>query len=276
MDKHKEAVKWGVQRRLEYLENHLCWRGHINRKTIMDETGVSKAQASLDLALYKKQVPDNLVYSLSDKTYNAGKDFKPLYIDINPDSFLKSQQPDLAEQVTFPFRNVRVEHLRTIHNAIENCTLITVDYLSLSDKPNTTRTIAAHHYVSDGYRWHIRAYDFSIEEFRDFVLGRITNVAKVAVAESHKTHKWEQEHDKDWTEEIELILTPHSGLTENQRTAIEADYCMEEGQALLKVRKANLFYITARMQLLEESPNPVIQQVVLINKDEIKKIMGVS
>lgn len=272
----EQNLKWGVRQRLEFLENHLYWRGQINRKTIMDETGVSRAQASLDLTLYKEQVPENLTYSLSDKTYYLSDNFKPLYINIDPQNFLRSQPTELTEQISLPLRNINTEHLRILHKAIENQTWVTIEYQSLSNHPKSARTIAPHHYVSDGHRWHVRAFDFSVSEFRDFVLGRIIHATETAVYESSDNHKWEQKDDSDWNKQVELILTPHPGLSDEQRTIIESDYGMKDGQTTFKVRKACLFYIVAQMSLFDESPVPRVQQVVLQNRKEIEDILGAN
>lgn len=274
MTSHKQKVKWGVRQRLEFLENHLYWRGQINRKTIMEETGVSKAQASLDLTLYKKQAPDNLTYSLSDKTYYISDSFKPLYIDINSHYFLVSQPDELAEHVSLPFRNINANNLRIIHKAIEGQSWVIIEYQSLSNHPKSIRTIAPHHYVSDGHRWHVRAYDFSVAEFRDFVLGRIIHATEVTFEASYDRHNWKPKHDRAWNEEAELILAPHPGLTGDQRSTIEADYCMKDGFTSCKVRKACLFYVIAQLRLLDESSNPWVQQVVLKNKNEIEELVN--
>lgn len=272
----EQNLKWGVRQRLEFLENHLYWRGQINRKTIMDETGVSRAQASLDLTLYKEQAPENLTYSLSNKTYYLSDNFKPLYIDIDPQNFLRSQPTELTEQISLPLRNINTEHLRILHKAIENQTWVTIEYQSLSNHPKSVRTIAPHHYVSDGHRWHIRAFDFSVSEFRDFVLGRIIHATETAVHKSSDNHKWEQKDDSDWNKQVELILTSHPGLSDEQRTIIESDYGMKDGQTIFKVRKACLFYVVAQMSLFDESPVPRVQQVVLQNHKEIEDILGAN
>jgi len=266
----KQNVKWGVRQRLEFMESRLYWQGQINRQTIMDETGVSKAQASLDLTLYKNQAPENMTYSLSDKTYYIAESFEPLYIDTDPQCFLRSLPNTQTEQILLPTRSINTHHLRILHKAIECQTWVTIDYQSLSNNPKSKRTIAPHHYVSDGHRWHVRAYDFSVGEFRDFVLGRIIQVAEAIFEEALCKQYWKCNDDKDWNELVELILCPHPELSNHHRAIIETDYGMKGGKTRFKVRKACLFYVVAQMHLFDESPNPRIQQIVLKNKDEIE------
>nr|WP_320048778.1 WYL domain-containing protein [uncultured Desulfuromonas sp.] len=272
----KENVKWGVRQRLEFMERHLYWQGQINRKTIMDKTGVSKAQASLDLALYKDQAPENMTYSLSDKTYYLSSNFKPLYINTSPEKFLRSLPDRQIEQISLPTRSINSNHLRILHKAIETQSWISIEYQSLSNNPKSKRTIAPHHYVSDGRRWHIRAYDFSVSEFRDFVLGRIIHVEEIIVEEPLANQGWKCQDDEAWSEYVELILCPHPSLSKEHRAIIETDYGMEGGQARFEVRKACLFYVVAQMHLFDELPNPRIQQIILKNKLEIEKILQVD
>lgn len=269
-------LKWGVQQRLTFLEDHLYWQGQISRKAIMDKTGVSKAQASLDLALYKKNAPENLTYSLSDKTYYLSDNFNPFLIDISPESFLGSQPSGLAEQISLPFRSINTDHLRVLHKAIENQSWVTIEYQSLTGSPKSLRDVAPHHYVFNGRRWHIRAYDFLRSEFRDFVLGRIINAVVVTTNRPSDAHNWKLKHDTAWNEHVSLILVPHPGLTEAQRSIIEVDYSMENGCTSYQVRKAYLFYAITQLRLFDESPHPWIQQVVLKNKDEIEPFVNIS
>jgi WYL domain len=271
LDNQKQDIKWAVRQRLEFLESQLFWKGQVSRRAIMNETGVSRAQASLDLTLYKEQAPNNLTYSLSEKTYYLSDNFIPLYIEIDPQNFLQSQPQELAEHIVLPLRKTNINHLRMLHKAIEDQFWVSIEYQSLSGRPKSTRTIAPHHYVSDGHRWHVRAYDFSVSEFRDFVLGRIIHTTKAAADEISEQHNWEQKNDGAWNEQIELLLTPHPGLTKDQRIIIEADYGMKNGEVSLKVRRACLVYVIAQMRLIDESPDPRVQQIILKNHDVIKE-----
>ena len=51
------ALKWGVERRLEFIEFRLFWEGSINRADLVEFFGVSVPQASKDLALYQERAP---------------------------------------------------------------------------------------------------------------------------------------------------------------------------------------------------------------------------
>src|SRR4029079_1545530 len=83
----KEQVRWGVERRLEFIEFRLFWEGGVNRADLIDTFGISVPQASKDLSLYQEQAPGNVVYDKSAKRYVASEGFKPLYLDSDPDAY---------------------------------------------------------------------------------------------------------------------------------------------------------------------------------------------
>ena len=76
-------MRWGVEKRLEFIEFRLFWEGGINRADIIDQFGVSVPQASKDLTLYEKKAPGNLHYDKSAKRYRASDDFKPVFLEPN-------------------------------------------------------------------------------------------------------------------------------------------------------------------------------------------------
>ena len=83
-----KELKWGVEKRLEVLERELFQTGKINRNTLAEKTGISKAQASLDLSVYKNIADNNMIYSLSDKTYQVASDFTPRFNSLSTNDFL--------------------------------------------------------------------------------------------------------------------------------------------------------------------------------------------
>lgn len=46
-------MRWGVEKRLEFIEFRLFWEGGINRADIMEQFGVSVPQASKDLSRFE-------------------------------------------------------------------------------------------------------------------------------------------------------------------------------------------------------------------------------
>ena len=86
----------------------------------------------------------------------------------------------------------------------------------------------------------MRAWCEKNGDFRDFTLSRIAEV------EWSRESAELPEPDKDWEQWVTLRMSPHHGLGEEQRKAVERDYAMRNGVLKIKVRKAMEGYLRAR------------------------------
>ncbi len=94
-----EAVlKWGVERRLEFIEFRLYWEGGVNRSDIIEAFDVSVPQASKDLTLYQERAPHNAVYDKSAKRYVASNEFQPCFLKPDAGQYL-NQLRSVAEGI---------------------------------------------------------------------------------------------------------------------------------------------------------------------------------
>jgi len=82
------TVRWGIERRLEFIEFRLFWEGHVNRSDLMAAFGISINQASADLNRYLGMAPDNMLYDKSARAYVRGDRFQPLFLKPDPASYL--------------------------------------------------------------------------------------------------------------------------------------------------------------------------------------------
>jgi hypothetical protein len=168
------GLKWGVERRLEFIEFRLFWEGGVNRADIINRFSVSVPQASKDLTLYQERAPQNAIYDKRAKRYVAGEKFEPCFLAPNPDSYL-SQLRSIADgaldhsdawigssppygAAPAPIRGVATGILRAVLAAIRNSEAIEVRYQSLSKSEPKWRWIDPHAIGFDGFRWHTRAY----------------------------------------------------------------------------------------------------------------------
>src|SRR6202051_106070 len=94
-------MRWGVEKRLEFIEFRLFWEGGINRADIMDRFGISVPQASKDLSLYEERAPGNLVYDRSEKRYFASSRFKPVFLKPEADRYL-TQLKSVSDHIMSP------------------------------------------------------------------------------------------------------------------------------------------------------------------------------
>ena len=242
-------MRWGVEKRLEFIEFRLYWEGGINRADITEQFGVSVPQASKDLTLYEEKAPGNLFYDKSAKRYLSAPDFKPVFLEPESGSYLAqlcsdsdfvgglqetwlSFTPDF-DAMPIPHRRIDPEILRSIVAAIRNKRAVEIRYQSMN--PNRPapewRWITPHAFGNDGLRWHVRAFCHILGARNEDIAGA------------------EPEIDRYWLEKFDVTLMPNPVLGEAQRRIIAQDYEMKNGQISFPVRKALLYYFQKRLRL---------------------------
>ena len=276
------TLKWGVERRLEFIEFRLFWEGGVNRSDIIDTFDVSVPQASKDLTLYQERAPNNAVYDKSAKRYVASDQFEPHFLKPDPDGYLSrlrsvaeglidlseswiTQVPDTDIALT-PRRDIDDGVLRTVLGAVRDHRSVDIHYQSMSkDRPDPIwRRITPHAFGYDGFRWHVRAYCHVTDKFKDFLLPRILGIGALGEGGSDALN------DALWQERFGVEIGPHPELTPSQKAVIAKDYGMEGGSAVLTVRYAMLFYVLKRLSLLGDAAKLPArsQHIVVTNQDD--------
>jgi predicted DNA-binding transcriptional regulator YafY len=273
------SVRWGIERRLEFIEFRLFWEGHVNRSDLMAAFGISINQASADLNRYLGMAPDNMVYDKSARAYVRGVRFDPLFLKPDAATYLSqlraiasgvvSQEETWIGQlpafdtVPSPVRGIDAHTLRSVIEAIRTKQALEVEYQSLSNPAPRWRWIAPHAIAFDGFRWHTRAWCFTDGCFKDFLLARILHIRDTRPSDIDASQ------DADWHTHITLEIGPHPGLSDAQKKVVALDYGMQRGKASITVRKALLYYTLKRLGLdaAPSARNPADQQIVLLNRE---------
>jgi hypothetical protein len=271
------GLRWGVEQRLEFIEFRLFWEGGVNRSDIIDMFNVSVPQASKDLTLYQERAPQNMIYDKSAKRYVASASFEPRFLSPDPDRYLSQLrlvsdgtldrahawigQFPVFDSVPSLARGLKTATVRTIISAINRSEAIEVKYQSLSRPEPRWRWITPHALGFDGFRWHARAFCEIDRKFKDFLLSRILKIRGTRPGDITP------DADAEWNDLVTLEISPHPGLTDDQKTVIALDYGMRGGKAQIKVRKALLYYTLKRLGLDTDpaARAPQDQQIVLLS-----------
>ena len=275
-------MRWGLEKRLQFIEFRTYWEGGINRADIIEQFGVSVPQASKDLNLYQEKVPGNLVYDKSKKRYCAAADFKPAFLEPWSNSYLAqlhrgsgivgaaqeswlSFVPDF-DAMPIPRRRIEAEILRSMVAAIRNERALEIKYQSMNaNRPRPEwRWITPHALGSDGLRWHVRAFCHIDEKFKDFILSRCLRTR------NEDSPGARGNIDKNWREKFDVMLVPNPILRDAQRQVIEQDYEMENGKLSVSIRKALLYYFQKRLRLdvCNERGKPHETPIIISNRAE--------
>ncbi|MFM2197342.1 MAG: hypothetical protein RLZZ505_774 [Verrucomicrobiota bacterium] len=250
--------QWAVRERQLFIERLAWWKGVVNRGDVRDVFGISAAQASADLQGYQEVNPTALVYNVRAKRYEAGdgmvcvmheprlEEAVSLFLGVGVPGLCLPGRMQPAATVDF-FRPLVREAdagvVRRVFLALDQKRRLRVKYWSVNSSRGSVREIAPHALGHDGYRWHVRAWCFENEGFRDFVLSRIEGT------------EWPGDLftapvvDEDWERMETVVLKPHSGLTEDQRKTIIRDYGMTGGRLKVQVRAAMKEYFLAHWRV---------------------------
>jgi predicted DNA-binding transcriptional regulator YafY len=260
-------LKWEARKRLEAIERHLWWTGRLGRGDLVAQFGISTQQASADIARYQDVAPGNAVFDGSRRTYVATPDMRCRLIEPTAEDYRRWQPVEGVGVVgiDLPLRPLPAEALQPVTRAIHQRQSIEVTYQSMSSEAPTTRWITPHSIVYDGYRYHARAWCHRREDFRDFVIGRVTHTGGVGDPGPGI------DRDEAWHTRIALRLGPHPGLTPAQRAIIEREYGMKNGELQLRVREALLHYTLTQLHLdrFTRERTPAEQQIILLEGSDL-------
>lgn len=286
----QKKLRWGPERRLEFLEFLLFWEGGVNRSDLVDRFGVSVPQASNDITAYRELAPRNLEYDASAKRYVATSQFQPRFLKPNPDRYLAQLKAisdgilDVVDTwitnvpatgiVPTPGRRTDPEVLQAITAAVRERQAIRIKYQSMSvEHPDPLwRWITPHAFAFDGMRWHVRAFCDRNQVFLDFLIGRCLATGEKKSAEIQPTA------DALWESIFDVALRPNPDLSENQQKVIARDYNMRNGCVTVPVRYALLYYFNKRMRL-DIGPHldqPHEHPVVIANTKEFEKALKIA
>lgn len=276
-----ETVRWGVQRRLEFIDFRLFWDGRFNRRDLAETFGISAQQASTDIAAYISRAPGNLSYDQAEKAYLRTSSYEPVLMNASAERYLLQlvaienrwmRQEDTWFDSPPPIENVSLLRKRTdarillhILDAINRCRLVEIQYKSITGSPEPRRIIVPHALFHAAGRWYVRAWSTEHSDFRDYNLFRIDQVGDVGTTGIDSTL------DFEWMHKIDLILAPNPALSTTQQAALEAEYGMAQGKLLVTQRLSQTFYLMTEHNL-DVGPDtlpPGKQQLVLLNRDEV-------
>lgn len=277
-----EQVRWDLALRYRLIETVAWWEGRLTTNHLMQSFGISRQQASKDINTYiNEHAPKNLEYDKYLKGYVPSKNFKPLFIDDSASAYLHllNQNHERAphieglalayahtEVLHVPDRSVKAEILRPLLKACREGLRLETEYVSLNTPTAEIRLIAPHTLVYTGMRWHVRAYCEKNRAYRDFVLSRLRGLPDLLDKSDYG-----RDQDDAWNTEVEIIIEPDSRLKPEQKSIIENDYGMINGQLVVNTHGALVQYVLQRYQI---DPNMVqakatAQQIMVANLDEL-------
>ena len=276
-----EQLRWGVRRRLEFIDFRLFWDGRFNRSDIAQTFGISAQQASADIAQYEKLGPQNLRYDRAEKAYRRADTFAPIFIGETIDRYLlqlvaienRWMRPEdtwfdaipPVEVLTLGRRPTDPTVLLRVLDAVRNHLEIDIEYSSLTGSEQLSRSIAPHALSHSAGRWYVRSWSREHNDFLDYNLNRIGAVKGQRLASV------DPELDFEWVHKINLVIVPNAALSAERQVAVAAEHAMTDGRLIRPCRLSLSFYLMSEYNLDVEPGvlKPEKQQIVLENRDEV-------
>ncbi|OED43717.1 hypothetical protein ACH42_09355 [Endozoicomonas sp. (ex Bugula neritina AB1)] len=237
-----ETLSHGQQERLAFIEFRLLFLDELRRSDICEKFSIGPAGATRDIDLYRKLAPKNLHFNQKTKYYRLDKHFIPIFshsihraLNALLNGFgdgVYSLPPQINCTTPVSLNTPCIEILSSVTRAIKHKKIIRIKYLSKSSGWSN-RDIAPFALVSNGNRWHTRAYDRKTAEFRDFVLLRITDSQTLKCSPLDEETV---ESDIQWNRWVELQLVPHP--EQACAEAVALDCGIEDGILSVKLRAA--------------------------------------
>lgn len=259
-------------KRLQLIEVSLLWSGGVNARVLQDYFSISRSTAQRHIDDYKSQYPQNVAgYDGQSKLHLLSETFTPhitrgdlkeylSFFGTGPDVFFETtnDNPLNVELLPTPTRNIEPKLIRSVIKACKEQLRLDIGYYSVTSGTNESRIISPHSIVFDGIRWHTRAWCERSQAFRDFVLSRFNDVP---VFEESATYT--KADDEEWNTRVELKVQPDPRLSDAKRHSIELDYCMSNGQLVIKCRAALIKYLIQNLRLDAYNQNPEGQQIIV-------------
>jgi hypothetical protein len=288
MDESGERLRWGVKRRLEFIDFRLFWDGRFNRSDLSSTFAISAQQGSSDIAQYEKIAPSNLRYDRAEKAYIRTDTFTPAFIGETVERYLlqlvaienRWMRPEDTwfdtippiEVVTLGRRPTDPAVLLRVLDAVGKRQEIDINYASLTGSAQQSRTIAPHALAHSGGRWYVRSWSKDHNDFRDYNLNRISAVG------GHRPAAIDPLLDFEWVHQINLDIRPNPNLSAERQAAVAAEHGMKDGRLLRPCRLSLSFYLMSEYNLDVEPGilKPEKQQIVLQNRDEVTQARASS
>ena len=272
-----ETLKSVHVERLVHIEFRLWFMGQVSRIDLVDRFGIGGAVATRDFAAYKDLAKDNVVFDDKKKVYRPSSTFKPVF-DHDPDRVLTALSKGFGDGNArasrgyvlseFPLRLNQPDlgDLAIVTRAITQRKVVQVRYVSYSSG-TSKRDLVPYGIVDSGTRWHVRAFDRTSGEFRDFALNRID---KPVILDDAIQTREEPQFDDQWLRMVSLELLPHPAIAHPE--IVERDYGMQDGHLVLNVRASVAGYVLQHWNVdcsTDHSLDPAQYRLWLRHSDKV-------
>lgn len=283
------ALNWERVAQFHLIEVIALWEGRLTTNHLKAAFSIGRSKASEIIKSYQRNVPDNIHLCNQARGYIPETRFQPRFSHGEVNEYLNllhsgsiqnnhfyalqtGQAPiDRVQPLTRP---VDPEIVRVILQAVREGQRISVFYRSFSNPDGEERLIAPHTLVSADSRWHVRAFCERDRIFKDFMLHRFIDVPDV---EGERLEIAHPANDLEWSQEVEMVVTPNPALKLKQQQLVADDYAMGPDKTMrVTLRSPLVKYMVVAFRLgtpEQTQTNPKAHQLALANREALSELI---
>nr|WP_314706206.1 WYL domain-containing protein [uncultured Comamonas sp.] len=214
--------------RLEQVTRLLIWEGRLSRARLMELFGLSGTRASEWLKEFREARPDWVEWDsrlrslvTTHAAYRAIEKSEAAAVELMGEAEPNISVLDCDSALIFPWDFSRVSPyiFSRLRLAIKDGVRIGFNYSSMSRPSVHARVIEPHSIIRAGRRWHVRGYCVERRDFRDFVLGRMSDVLLTEEPSCHRSTE-----DAKWNRSVKVRLVAHPALSAEQMQLVQREY----------------------------------------------------
>ncbi|MFT7773349.1 helix-turn-helix transcriptional regulator [Roseateles sp.] len=268
----------GRQARDAKVGRILLWEGRISRSRLIAEYGLSPIRASEWLRDFRESFPEWVAW---DSKLKADLATSKAYTDA--ERAAKSSQPSPIDEMLVPYApdapgrplSVSWDFVHTSPRTFSRLNLAITDrqrvkflYCSMNNPELHERTIEPHTLVRAGRRWHVRGFCLLRQDFRDFVLGRMSKAQLLADSCSADASA-----DIGWSTVLKVRLVAHPRLSPAQQLVVRNEYFNGASARVESCRAALLNYMVQELMAATDVKRqvPPDYQLAVENTEECRQ-----
>lgn len=267
----------GRQARDAKVGRILLWEGRVSRGRLIAEYGLSPIRASEWLRDFRESFPEWVTWDsklkadiATAKSYaDAERASKAQPSDL--DSMLLPYVPDAPGRplsISWDFVHTSPRTFSRLNLGITDRKRVKFLYCSMNNPELHERTIEPHSLVRAGRRWHVRGYCLLRQDFRDFVLGRMSKAQLLA-----ESGEVDPSDDVAWSTVVKVKLIAHPRLTPAQQQVVRNEYFNGASARIESCRAALLNYMVQELAAATDVTRqvPPDYQLAVENTEECGK-----
>lgn len=242
----------GRQARDAKVGRILLWEGRVSRSRLIAEYSLSPIRASEWLRDFRESFPDWVAW---DSKLKADLATSRAYTDA--ERAAKAPRPSTINTMLVPYApnepgrplSISWDFVLTSPRTFSRLNLAIADrlrvkflYCSMNNPELHERTIEPHSLLRAGRRWHVRGYCLQRQAFRDFVLGRMSNVHLL-----QEPSLTDVAADAAWSTVVQVRLAAHPRLSPAQQLVVRNEYFNGASARVESCRAALLNYMVQEL-----------------------------